>query len=70
VAFELPVDAEALPRTSVMERDASVWADDSVEIYLLPEGALTDVLSDESVGVDGGALTLTVDAKSFRMLEG
>lgn len=38
VAFELPVDAEALPRTSVMERDAAVWADDSIEVYLLPEG--------------------------------
>ncbi len=38
VAFELPMDAEALPRTSVMERDAGVWADDSIEVYLLPEG--------------------------------
>ncbi len=54
VAFELPVDAEALPRTSVMERDASVWADDSVEIYLLPEGGEADAL--QMIGNSAGTI--------------
>ncbi|MEA3403857.1 MAG: DUF6067 family protein [Armatimonadota bacterium] len=38
VAFELSMGPEELPRTSVMERDTGVWADDSIEVYLLPEG--------------------------------
>ena len=35
-----------------------------------PAGAMTDCISAENVPVTAGALSLTVQAKSFRMLTG
>ncbi len=56
MAFELPMDAEALPRTSATERDTGVWADDSIEVYLLPEGASEEDDFFQFVGNSAGTI--------------